>query len=38
MFGTKFNIFCSPQPDGILIKFAKFKMLGPKISPNKNKI
>jgi len=33
MFGTKFNIFCSPQPNGIFIKFAKFGMLGPKMSP-----
>jgi len=38
MLGTKFNMFCSPHPNGILINEAKFIVLGPKMSPVTNKI
>lgn len=33
IFGTKFSIFCSPQPKGILIRLARLGILGPSISP-----
>uniref|UniRef100_A0A8D8LH07 Uncharacterized protein n=1 Tax=Cacopsylla melanoneura TaxID=428564 RepID=A0A8D8LH07_9HEMI len=33
MLGTKFSMFCSPHPNGILIKLARLGMLGPRMSP-----
>jgi len=33
MLGTKFNMFCSPHPNGIWIRDARFIVLGPRISP-----
>jgi len=33
IFGTKFSMFCSPHPNGILIRLARFGMLGPSTSP-----
>lgn len=37
MFGTKFNIFCSPQPWGILNNLSKLFTVGPSKSPIKKK-
>jgi hypothetical protein len=39
ILGTKFSMFCSPHPNGILIRLARFGMLGPSILPrNTNKL